>query len=522
VKDGFIQRFRAAPHTGSTPHQTDTKLIWCGLISIIPAAPNQYLQPRVSPFIGRAAELAELRRLLTSRQANLVIVEGRRRIGKSRLVEEFGRGRRLLQFVGLAPAAGTDAQTQRDEFSRMLSQQTGLPKLTSDDWGTLFQLLARESSRGRAIILLDEISWMAHADPAFLAKLKTAWDLHFSKNPQLMLILCGSVSSWIQKNIVSSTAFLGRPSRDIKLDELTLPECNQFWSSRARVSAYEKLKILSVTGGVPRYLELIDTRSSAEDNIRRLLFAKNSILLNEFNFIFSDTFGARSEIYRKIVAGLVKGPASLTEVLAAAARTKTGDYSDYLNDMVTAGFLARDYTWKPATGEISKLSHYRLKDNFIRFYLRYVANNRPRIESGLLESRSLSSLPGWDGILALQFENLVLNNTLKVIQCLDVPREDVVFASPFFQRRTLVQEGCQIDLAIQTRFNTVHACEIKFSRSELKSSVIAEVAEKVRRLKLPRHFSVRPVLIHVNGVHRDILDSRFFSQIIDFSDLLTQ
>ena len=474
----------------------------------------------MSPFVGRTAELAELRRLLSGQQANLVIVEGRRRIGKSRLVEEFGKGQRLLQFVGLAPAPGTDAQTQRDEFSRLLSHHTGLPKLTSEDWATLFQLLARETSRGRVIILLDEISWMAHGDATFLSKLKTAWDLHFSKNPKLMLILCGSVSSWIQKNIVSSTAFLGRPSRDIKLDELTLPECNQFWPSQARISAYEKLKLLCVTGGVPRYLELIDTRMSAEDNIRRLLFSKNSVLLSEFNFIFSDTFGARSEIYRRIVAGLVKGPASLTEILAAAERTKTGDYSEYLNDMVTAGFLARDYTWKPATGEISKLSHYRLKDNFIRFYLRYVATNRPRIESGLFEGRSLASLPGWDSMLALQFENLVLNNGRKVIECLDLPLEDVAFASPFFQRRTLVQAGCQIDLAIQTRFNTIYVCEIKFSRSELKPAVIAAVEEKVQRLKLPRHFSVRPVLVHVNGVHRDILDSRFFTQIIDFGDLL--
>jgi len=182
--------------------------------------------------------------------------------------------------------------------------------------------------------------------------------------------------------------------------------------------------------------------------------------------------------------------------------------------------LARDYTWKPATGEVSKLSHYRLKDNFIRFYLRYVAPNRPRIESGLLENRSLVSLPAWESALALQFENLVLNNSRKVIQCLDVPPEDVVFASPFFQRKTLVQAGCQIDLAIQTRFNTVYVCEIKFSRSELKPSVIQEVEEKLERLKLPRQFSARPILIHVNGVHRDVIDSRFFSQIIDFGELL--
>jgi uncharacterized protein len=113
-----------------------------------------------------------------------------------------------------------------------------------------------------------------------------------------------------------------------------------------------------------------------------------------------------------------------------------------------------------------------------------------------------------------------LNNTHRVIQCLEVPLEDVVFASPFFQRRTLVQAGCQIDLALQTRFNTVYVCEIKFSRSELKPSVIEEVEEKVKRLKLPRNFSVRPVLIHVNGAHPEVIDSRFFSRIIDFGELL--
>jgi len=329
------------------------------------------------------------------------------------------------------------------------------------------------------------------------------------------------VSSWIQKNIVSSTAFLGRPSRDIKLDELTLPECNQFWPSKARISPFEKLKVLSVTGGVPRYLELVDTNTSAEDNIRRLLFSRNSVLLNEFNFIFSDTFGVRSEIYRKIVGNLVRGAASLTELLTAAAKNKTGDYSEYLNDMVTAGFLARDYTWKPATGEISKLSHYRLKDNFIRFFLRYVAPNRPRIESGLFESRSLASLPGWESMLALQFENLVLNNSRKVIDRLNVPPEDVIFANAFFQRKTLLQPGCQIDLAIQTRFNTLYVCEIKFSRSQLKYSIIEEMGKKLEALNLPRQFTARPVLIHVNGVHQDVIDSRFFSRVINFGELLT-
>lgn len=474
----------------------------------------------MSPFIGRASELQDLRRLHARSHANLVILEGRRRIGKTRLVEEFARGQRFLQLVGLPPADNADAQAQRDEFSRQLAAQTGLPKLTTDDWGTLFQLLGREIARGKVIVLMDEISWMATGDSNFLGKLKTAWDLYFSKNPGLMLILCGSVSSWIQKEIVSSTAFLGRPSRDIKLEDLTLPECNQFWPAAARVSPYEKLKILSVTGGVPRYLELIDVNASAEENIRQLLFEPSSVLLKEFDFIFSDTFGARNQIYRVIVESLVKGSASLTEILSATQRSKTGDYSEYLNDMVCAGFVARDYTWKLATGEISKLSRYRLKDNFIRFYLRYVGPNRPRIESALFTHRSLGSLPGWETLLALQFENLVVNNSHQVFKHLGVPPEDIVFANPYFQRSTKTQQGCQIDLAVQTRFNTLYVCEVKLSRSEVKPKVIEEVEQKITRLKPARSYSVRPVLIHVNGVHEDVIDRRYFARIIDFGELL--
>lgn len=470
-------------------------------------------------FIGRKAELRELRKLADSPRSKLVILEGRRRVGKSRLVAEFARGRRFYRFTGLAPTPETGAQLQRDEFLRQLSQQTGLPAVRSEDWSVPFEFLARETASGRLIILFDEISWMADKDPTFLSKLKTAWDTYFSRNPRLMLILCGSVSSWIQKNIVSSTAFLGRPSRDIKLEELTLPECNLFWG-KLRASPYEKLKVLSVTGGIPRYLELIDPALGAEDNIRDLLFSRNSALLNEFKLIFSDTFGARSDTYRRIVASLLKGPASLNEILHSTRRSKSGDYSEYLNDLVTAGFLARDHTWHLKTGEVSNLSRYRLKDNFLRFYLRYVAPNKPAIEKGFFENRSMSSLPGWETVLALQFENLVLNNLRAVIDALGILGQDVIFANPFFQRKTRTQAGCQIDLAVQTRFDTVFACEIKFSKSMVKPAIIGEMQKKLASLKLPPRFSVRPALIHVNGVHPDVIDSQYFAKIVDFGELL--
>src|SRR3989338_8828761 len=115
------------------------------------------------------------------------------------------------------------------------------------------------------------------------------------------MILSGSQSTWIEKNILSSSGFVGRISYQLTLEELYLPECNQFWASRKdKISAYEKLKLLSVTGGVPRYLEEIQVNLSAEENIRRLCFRPEGLLFNEFEQIFSDLFSKRSDKYKRM------------------------------------------------------------------------------------------------------------------------------------------------------------------------------------------------------------------------------
>ena len=111
-------------------------------------------------FVGRQEELQELQTLLKKRAASLVVVKGRRRVGKTTLLEEFVSNKKSYFFRGLAPTDKTTAQDQRDNFSRQLSVMTGLPEITVNDWSKLFLLLARETKIGRIIIILDEISWM--------------------------------------------------------------------------------------------------------------------------------------------------------------------------------------------------------------------------------------------------------------------------------------------------------------------------------------------------------------------------
>lgn len=427
----------------------------------------------------------------------------------------------FYQFSGLPPTNSTTHQSQLNEFSRQLSIQTGLPEVQADDWSKLFVLLAEKIKTGRVIVLFDEISWMGSKDPDFLGKLKNAWDVYFKKNPKLIFILCGSVSAWIDKNILSSTGFLGRISYRLTLEELPLKDCNQFWlRGGSYVSPYEKLKVLSVTGGIPRYLEELKPALTAEENIKDLCFVKGGPLVNEFNDIFSDLFSHRSPTYKKIVKTLSNAPMEIKDICHSLGIAQTGFASEALDDLVKSGFISRDYTWKIASGDVSRLSHFRLSDNYMRFYLKYIDRLRLKIENNDFTLKSLPSLLGWDTIMGLQFENLVLKNRQYIKDFLCIKSEEIISDNPFFQRKTQKHSGCQIDYLIQTKFGSLYVCEIKFSKHPIGKDIIYEVQQKLKNLTYPKGFSCRPILIHVNGVHEDVADSDYFADIIDFGSFL--
>ena len=476
-----------------------------------------------SIFIGRKKELESLNGLFLKNSASLVVIKGRRRIGKSRLVEEFACAKKFFTFSGIPPEKEISAQAQRDIFAKQLGSQIGIPGIKSDDWSDLFTLLARNTTSGPIIILFDEISWMGSKDPTFLGKLKNAWDIEFQKNSELILIFCGSVSTWIEKNIISSTAFFGRISLYLTLDELPLNDCSKLLDTIGFYgSSYEKFKILSVLGGVPWYLTQIRSDLNADENIKNLCFGKDSILFNEFNLIFHDLFEKRSEIYQPIVEILVNGPKEYNQISEELKYPKSGVLSSYIGDLIESGFITRDYTWSIKEGLPGRLSHFRLSDNYLRFYLKFIKPNSTKIEQDSFKDVSMDNLPGWRVILGLQFENLVLKNRQRIWKILGTKPEDIIVNNPFFQRKTVKTSGCQIDYLIQTKFNTLFACEVKFLRDEVKTDILSEVKDKLKRFVLPQRFSCFPVLLHVNGVSESVTDQGYFVKIIDFSQFLEE
>lgn len=476
-------------------------------------------------FIGREPELKKLKELrLSFKQkglASLVVIKGRRRIGKSRFIEEYAKGQRFLTFSGIAPTDPMTDQDQRNTFAHQFSQQFHLPPLSFLDWSDAFSHLAHHLTDEPTVILLDEISWMGSKDPTFVSKLKLWWDSTIQNRSNLMLIFCGSVSIWIEENIINSTAFFGRISLTIDLPPLSLPECAKFLHTIGfKGSSYETYKLLAVTGGVPWYLEQVYAADMADSNIKRLCFSKNGILTTEFDRIFHDLFHNRGSVYKSIINYLAQGMKTLDDIRKEVGYSSSGVFTEIMNDLITAGFVTRHYQWSLETGRQSRYSLYRLSDPYIRFYIKYIEPNIQKINQNSFQDLIINQLPGWEAMMGFQVENLLLQNRPLLLKALDISPANIVGDNPYFQNPTTRQKGCQIDYLVQTYAKNLFVCEFKFKRRELGPEIIEEVKERIDRFSKPRGCGIAPVLFHLSGVSDHVYENPYFYRVVDIADFL--
>jgi len=401
-----------------------------------------------------------------------------------------------------------------------LSRQTGCDKSRPDDWLSAFARLDREIPVGkRTVVLLDEISWMAYYDKTFPEVLKTAWDDLFKKHSKLVFVLCGSVSMWIKENIIDNGAFAGRRSYDFTVPELPLSDCVKFWGKSAtRENASEILDVLSVTGGVPRYLEEIDPALSADENIRRLAYLPKSVLAEDFEDMFRDVITGEPGVRADILRVLVGAPKNVSEIFEAIGKKKNGHLSSALEELVEAGFIVAEPGVNPQTGKSSNAVRYRIKDNYVRFYLRYIEPFADMVASGAFAFTSLGQLGGWNAIEGLAFENLVVNNFRELLSPLGLERSLVVSAAPFRKTSRSGGEGVQVDLMLQTALS-VYFVEIK-RQAEIGREVIEEMAEKVKRVRVPRGKSVKTALVYSGHLSPIVEAQGYFNAVVDIRDIL--
>ena len=474
-------------------------------------------------FLGREKELESLKLLLDKQSSSIVACRGRRRIGKSTLIREFAR-RNELAFVNIDGLAPHPKQTNRDQlvnFILKLSQQTRYAGPVPENWFAAFKALDSSIDDSRwTVVLLDEISWMGKYDSDFAGYLKSAWDNDLKYHDKLILVVCGSVSSWINKNLLDKAEFGGRFSRDVLLRELPLDLCASFWGDKASaLPTREIVDVLAVTGGVPRYLEEVNPKLSADENIKRLCFHRDGPLFKEFSGLFSEVLGDSSKMKGDILRLLVEGPMTCSEIAERLGQIRGGGLSSVLQELEDAGFVSSNRGYNPETGKRARQGFYRLSDNYVRFFLKYVEPNIDEIRNGQYEFIALSMLPGWDKMLGLAYENLVVNHAVSLLPKFHLQGVPVLSAVPYIRRGGRNGErGVQIDLLIQTR-RSVHVIEVRH-RQEIGEEVEADVREKCRKLNLPDNVAMRTGLVYDGRLDPVVRGNAYFDVILSSRDIL--
>lgn len=427
-------------------------------------------------IIGRKEEQQILRSAVQSENSEFVAVYGRRRVGKTYLIRETFGYKFTFQHTGLAKG-----NTKEQLFSFAISLRDAgyddcpIPK----SWLEAFSLLStylKNSTDEKKIVFLDELPWMDTPRSNFISAFEHFWNGWASARKDIVLIICGSATSWIINKVINDHGGLhNRVTKQIALQPFTLKECEMFAQSKGlEMSRHQLAECYMVFGGIPYYWSLLEKGLSLAQNIDKIIFAKNGKLSNEFNQLYASLFKS-PEQYIDIVTALGKKKAGMTreEIIAATDKYSNGALSKVLDELEYCGFI-RKYN---GFDKKSKQAIYQLIDNYTLFYFKFIQQNENNDEHFWSASIDSAMHRAWSG---LAFERLCMAHTQQIKAALGIAG---VLSNVYSWRKEAdeTSDGAQIDLLIDRKDQVVNLCEMKYSLSEFV--IDAEYEQKLRNKK---------------------------------------
>jgi len=464
-------------------------------------------------FIGRQKELEALSNL-RSKSNTITVIYGRRRIGKSFLIQEFLKKSKALYFEGLE---GQSKKQQLKNFILQLNHQTGNNSPPVKSWSEAFLSLEKVLRNNPSWIVFDEFQWMANYRSEIVSELKMVWDQYLSRIPNVSLILCGSIASFMTSQVVKSKSMYGRTDKIIHLKEFSLNESRKMLPS---YGIHELLDAQMILGGIPKYLELIQDFPSLYTAIDELGLKQNGYFVDEFDRIFVSHFG-RNEDYMKIINLLAKYPYGLfrKDIIQKSGIDQGGGLSKQLDNLESAGFISIVHPIDKSIN--SRILKYYLSDAYLNFYYSFIKPNINQINNGPPQNFSTLVQQGffhnWKG---RAFENLCLQHSGKIAEILGFPGINYR-VGPYFRAPKGGSSGIQIDLIFDRDDNVLTLCEMKTSRSLISTGAIEEIECKreILQKNYPRH-TIQPVLIYDGKISKDLYNSPFIYRTIDVTELI--
>lgn len=480
---------------------------------------------------GRDREVKKLDEFYNSAKSEFMAVYGRRRVGKTHLVKLYFKNKDCDFFS----ATGIDSpsfEAQRVAFCAELSKQLfqNLPLETPKTWFKIFELLDQAISKSskKFVIFLDELPWMVTPKSQLLQAIEYFWNQRWNFSNKVKLIICGSLSSWIIRNVIENTGGLyHRVTYRLAIEPFNLHQTNEFLNECNHITLTHRqiLKIYSVMGGIPLYLEQVKKGKSADQVIDEACFNKEGLLFDEMNELFKSLF-KDSIVYMEITREIAKHRYGIAkqDLTKKLKMPHGGRFAERLKELEEAGFIISFLPYQHK----EKGVYYRIVDEYTMFYYSWIEPNIRAIKNlsspsnyWLVKTKE-SSYQAWKGYT---FEAICYKHVMQISKALNLGPTSAPYTWRYSPKLKSKESGTQIDLLFERSDDAITICEIKCTdepyaidkaSANLLENKIAIFKEQTRTKK-----QIFLVLISANGAKKTAY-SELLSGIVTLDDLFKE
>lgn len=435
-------------------------------------------------IIGRKKELETLNRLWESSKAEFLAIYGRRRVGKTFLIDQFFKNKGV--YFEVTGSYKASKKEQLRNFARALRDLFGQLH-QFDEWDEAFDVLRNYIEKmdpsKKFIFFIDELPWLASPKSGLLPSLEHLWNRYLSRMPNVLLIVCGSAAHWMIKKVVQNKGGLhNRLSERINLEPFTLAEAEMYIKEQ-KISFDRKqfVELYMSMGGVAKYLSDLPQGKSVAQIINEFCFQPQGRLFNEFNKLYESLFSG-SEKHIRVIRALAKksrGGLKHADLLEAASMVPSGASTTVLEELEEAGFIMSQISF----GKKSREKMYRLIDEYSLFYLRWIEPIKENIFRNFDQdywNKQVGS-PVWNEWAGHAFENICLKHTGNIKKKLGISGVSTNESHWQYLPSGGKEKGAEIDLVIDRADSCINLCEMKFSNTQF--NITREYAEKLENKK---------------------------------------
>ena len=414
----------------------------------------------MNEIVGRKKEIELLQRIFESEEPEFVALYGRRRVGKTFLIKQFFKNKFTFYFSG---SENSTMKMQLENFKNAFQNYFKIEIPVPENWTAAFEMLkrviSRSRKRGRKVIFIDEMPWLATMGSNFIQAFEYWWNTYASSNPDILLIVCGSSTSWMLNKIIKNRGGLhNRVTRQILLQPFSLKECEEFSvKQKMKLDRTQILDYYMILGGVPYYWKQLDKSKGVPQNVDNLYFNEGASLKGEFTEIYNSLF-RNSEKYILLVIALGEKRMGLSreEIVDFSKLPDGGAITKMLEELEQCGFIRSYYGF----GKKQRNKIFQLIDLFSLFYLNFIYNKNNNDENYWTNNFRTPTHNTWRGYA---FEQVCLWHIPQIKHKLGISGVTTTYST---WRSNDSEKPAQIDLVINRNDRVINLCEMKYSKDE--------------------------------------------------------